>query len=35
MRLQVVDHCRAVFETFVTIVREDRLPIRERVPDHA
>ena len=32
LRLQVVDHCRAMFETFVTIVREDRLPIREEFP---
>ena len=32
LRLQVVDHCRAMFKTFVTIVRDDRLPIREEFP---
>lgn len=32
LRLQVVVHCRAVFETFLTILREDRLPTREEFP---
>src|SRR6266536_2568984 len=32
LRLQVVVHCRAVFETFLTILREDRLPTRQEFP---
>jgi sugar diacid utilization regulator len=32
LRVQVVAHCRAVFETFLTILREDRLPTREEFP---
>jgi hypothetical protein len=32
LRLQVIVHCRAVFDTFVTILREDRLPTREEFP---
>jgi hypothetical protein len=32
LRSQVVVHCRAVFATFLTILREDRPPTREEFP---